>query len=312
MNDKSTKELQKLNIDNELTIHKLIESNLKGIFNLEFIDFEHRIHTDRGNLYKFDTLCFNKERNTFAVIEYKKSQTSGMIEQGKAYLNTIRKKKAEFVNNVNERCRTSFDVNQVDWNNLYVIYISSSYSYHQLDAVDDDSELWRYQLYEKNLLMIESIFSQDDRGDLNNQRLFKIGSDDKVEVLIKKSKKVIQPNEMVSDFLTLLQSKYENLFVHEGYDHYYITYGSKDGYEVCTIFNIEGGVRIRIYRGRQFNDRRSKNFVYINDLGDDVEKTYRLAWVQKLHYCFYQLKITDKKNFPQGIKLIEQRLSMLK
>ena len=60
----------------EKEIQSIIEKNTKTFFDLEFIATELTI----GN-YRVDTLCYDKENNSFTIIEYKKGKSYSVIDQ---------------------------------------------------------------------------------------------------------------------------------------------------------------------------------------------------------------------------------------
>ena len=54
----------------EKDIQRLIEKNVNAIFGLTFIQSELSI-----DKYRIDTLCYDAENNSFAIIEYKKGNS---------------------------------------------------------------------------------------------------------------------------------------------------------------------------------------------------------------------------------------------
>ena len=51
----------------EKEIQQLVENNTEELFGLEFVSSEFKIGE-----FRIDTLCFDKENNSFIIIEYKK------------------------------------------------------------------------------------------------------------------------------------------------------------------------------------------------------------------------------------------------
>ncbi len=87
----------------EKDIQKMTEENLEEIFGLQFVSSEFSL-----NNLRIDTLCFNKESNSFVIIEYKKDKSFSIIDQGFAYLSSMLNNKADFLLEYNEENRGRF------------------------------------------------------------------------------------------------------------------------------------------------------------------------------------------------------------
>ena len=86
----------------EKDLQKMTEDNLDEIFNLDFITSEFQLSGLR-----IDTLGFDKETNSFVIIEYKRDKSFSVIDQGFAYLSLLLNNKAEFILAYNENNSTS-------------------------------------------------------------------------------------------------------------------------------------------------------------------------------------------------------------
>ena len=64
----------------EREIQDIVEKNVNVIFNVEFVKSELRVQN-----FRFDTLCFDNENNSFVIIEYKKGKSYSVIDQGYTY-----------------------------------------------------------------------------------------------------------------------------------------------------------------------------------------------------------------------------------
>ena len=78
----------------EKEIQTIVESNVSNLFDLEFVKSELTF----GN-FRFDTLCFDKELNSFVIIEYKKGSSYSVIDQGYTYLSLLLNNKSDFIVN---------------------------------------------------------------------------------------------------------------------------------------------------------------------------------------------------------------------
>ena len=132
-------------INLEKDIQKIIEANLKVFFDLEFIKSE--VHIDQ---FRFDTLAFDKESNSFVVIEYKKKTDSGLFDQGLGYLELLSSSQADFLVEYNEQTGGgTLHKKDVDWRQSKIIFIAPSFNARQIQAANFDInlELWEIHLY---------------------------------------------------------------------------------------------------------------------------------------------------------------------
>ena len=96
--------------DLERDVQKLIETNMKTIFNLEFITSEYIL-----NDLRVDSLGYDEETKSFVIIEYKRDKNFSVIDQGYAYLALLLNNKADFTLLYNEKTSKSLKKNDIDW-----------------------------------------------------------------------------------------------------------------------------------------------------------------------------------------------------
>ena len=68
----------------EKDIQRLVEENLQEVFGYELVRSEFPIKNSR-----IDSFCFDRENNSFVIIEYKKGRNDSIIDQGFNYLSII-------------------------------------------------------------------------------------------------------------------------------------------------------------------------------------------------------------------------------
>jgi predicted transport protein len=139
----------------ERDIQKLIESNLKEIFNLEFIKSEFTIKNSR-----IDTLAYDSESKSFIIIEYKKERNFSVINQGYAYLSLLINNRAEFIVEYNEQLNQSLKREEIDWSQTRIIFVAPSFTDYQKQAInfkDMPFELWEIKKYQNQIISIEQI-----------------------------------------------------------------------------------------------------------------------------------------------------------
>jgi len=134
----------------EIEIQTLVENNLDVLFNLQFVRTEFRMKN-----FRFDTLCFDRESNSFVVIEYKLGRNFSVIDQGYTYMSLLLNNKSDFILEYNETCGVSLKREDIDWSQSRVIFISTNYTEYQKHSVnfkDVPFELWEIKRYENNML----------------------------------------------------------------------------------------------------------------------------------------------------------------
>ena len=69
LKDNKLKGIQTIPFKKENVIQKIVENNMKEIFDLQFVKHEHIYKK-----FRFDTLGFDEKNRSFVVIEYKKKK----------------------------------------------------------------------------------------------------------------------------------------------------------------------------------------------------------------------------------------------
>ncbi|MFP4527153.1 MAG: DUF5655 domain-containing protein [Candidatus Kapaibacterium sp.] len=141
----------------EKDLQKLVENNLETIFSCQFIATEF----STGNIHsgRIDTLALSEDQNP-VIIEYKKTQSSDLINQSLYYLHWIIDHKGDFKIAANSALGAEVEV---DWSDVRVICLApefKKYDLHAVQVMGANIELWQYKLYENGILAIEEVFRQ--------------------------------------------------------------------------------------------------------------------------------------------------------
>jgi predicted transport protein len=134
----------------EKDIQNIVENNLEGLFNLQFVKSEMTIKN-----FRVDTLAFDPENRSFIIIEFKKGRNYSVIDQGYTYMSLLLNNKSDFILEYNENCGGQLKRDDVDWSQSKVIFISPSftdYQKHSVNFKDVPFELWEIKQYENNLI----------------------------------------------------------------------------------------------------------------------------------------------------------------
>jgi len=138
----------------EKELQSLIEKNLGVVFNCRFVASE--FSTGAQHAGRIDSLALSEEDNP-VIIEYKKVESSELINQSLFYLHWIQDHKGDFEIAVQKTLGSNVNV---DWSDVRVICIAPNYKKYDLHAVQvmgANIELWKYRLFTNNSLYLEEI-----------------------------------------------------------------------------------------------------------------------------------------------------------
>lgn len=158
----------------ERDIQSLVEENLMELFSLEFVKSEFQL-----NSLRIDSLAFDHQSKSFVIIEYKKSKSYSVIDQGYSYLSLLLNNKADFILEYLERTNRSLKKDDVDWSQSRVIFISPQFTAYQKQSIefkDLPFELWEIKKYTNDTIIlnqhkstsqesVKTISSKDDRAE---------------------------------------------------------------------------------------------------------------------------------------------------
>ncbi|PID77070.1 MAG: hypothetical protein CSB24_03380 [Deltaproteobacteria bacterium] len=139
----------------EKNLQSLIEKNLETVFNCQFIASEFSTGTQHAG--RIDSLALSEENNP-VIIEYKKVESSELINQSLFYLHWLQDHQGDFEIAVQ---KTLGNKTQIDWSSIRVICIAPNYKKYDLYAVQvmgANIELWKYRLFTNNCLYLEEVF----------------------------------------------------------------------------------------------------------------------------------------------------------
>ena len=137
----------------EKALQTLIEHNLESVFGCRFVATElpTGVHTGR-----IDTLALSEDNNP-VIIEYKKVESSELVNQSLFYLSWIKDHRGDF--EIAARKSLGNKV-KVDWSDIRVICLAPNYKKYDLYAVQvmgANLELWTYRLFKNNSFYLEEV-----------------------------------------------------------------------------------------------------------------------------------------------------------
>jgi len=134
---------------------KLIEENLGVVFNCRRVGTE--FPTGSVHAGRIDTLALSEENNP-VIIEYKKVESSELINQGLYYLSWLNDHRGDYEIAVQKVLGKNIEI---DWTDIRVICIAPNYRKFDLHAVKmmgTNIELWTYRLFKNNTIYLEEVF----------------------------------------------------------------------------------------------------------------------------------------------------------
>lgn len=152
LNKTKLEEIKNIPFKLERDIQNLVEENLEMLFGLEFVKSEFPLKN-----FRIDTLCFDRQTNSFVIIEYKKGKNYSVIDQGYSYLSLMLNNKSEFILEYNESKSKFLKRNDVDWSQSRVIFISPQFSTYQKQSIDFKDlpfELWEIKRYSNDTIVL--------------------------------------------------------------------------------------------------------------------------------------------------------------
>jgi predicted transport protein len=138
----------------EKNLQALVERNLATVFNCRLVQSE--FPTGIQHSGRIDTLALSEDDNP-VIIEYKKVESSELVNQSLYYLAWLKDHKGDFERAVQKALGNSVEV---DWSEIRVICIAPNYKKYDLYAVQmmgANIELWTYHLFENRFLYLEKV-----------------------------------------------------------------------------------------------------------------------------------------------------------
>ena len=142
------------NFDSEKHLQTLIEKNLQTVFGCRFVASE--FSTGAQYAGRIDTLALSEDDNP-VIVEYKKTESSDLINQSLFYLAWIQDHRGDF----EIAAQKALGTVSVDWSGIRVICIAPNYKKYDLHAAQvmgADLELWTYRLFTNGSLYLEEVF----------------------------------------------------------------------------------------------------------------------------------------------------------
>lgn len=202
MNSNALKRVKESEFKLEKEIQTLVENNLEELLSLKFVATEFSIEK-----FRFDSVAYDEESKAFVIIEYKKGKNESLVDQGLSYLNTLLKRKADFVLLFNETFSANKGLKDFEWSQTKVIFISPKFTTFQLNAAlfkNIPFSFYEIRKFESDLIEFNEVqFEKEDTVD------FDLMNDEQDDV--KKEIKVFTEDDHLNNGSDLTKELYLNL-----------------------------------------------------------------------------------------------------
>ncbi len=159
--------------------------------------------------FRIDSLAFNKETKSFIIIEDKKIESSGLIDQGLSYLKLLKERKNDFIMQYYKVKGILYTVDDIDMSQSRVVFFSPHYNKYQLYALDYQNipfDLYKVTKYEEDIVFIDKI-EKKSKQKLDNNLFGEIVSEESnVEDI-----KVYTEDDHLNDASEKIKELYEQL-----------------------------------------------------------------------------------------------------
>ncbi len=150
---RNNKVLKEVDFVNEKELQSYFENNIESILGLKFVATEFVVGS-----FRIDTLAFDEEAKSFKIIEYKNVKNHSLVDQGYTYLKLMLERKADFVLQYNLKNNSNLSINDVDWSQSRILFVSPVFTPYQLNATDFKNipvDLYKVTKYEDDIVDID-------------------------------------------------------------------------------------------------------------------------------------------------------------
>tara|TARA_X000000950_G_scaffold142740_1_gene176941 strand:+ start:245 stop:1210 length:966 start_codon:yes stop_codon:yes gene_type:complete len=310
----SAKEVEVIPFKLEKEIQNLVENNTEVFFGLEFIYSELSV-----GKYRIDSLCFDPENNSFVIIEYKKGSSYSVIDQGYTYLQLLLNNKSDFLLTLSQHYNKVFKVEEIDWSQSKIIFVSPSFNSYQKDSVNFKNlpfELWEIKRFSNNTIVFNKHKSN------SNESIDSINTKNKNVInSVNKEVKVYSIEDHTSVMSNSLSKKWtelkEKLFVLDGVElvpkrHYLgLVLNGSSFSTICYIKIRISKIKFQIIRGVHNTDgSKSQNYFTLDDPKNIIrnkQRTLNNGTTQKI----YEIVADSKSDLDYLMFLIKQKYNSL-
>lgn len=216
LKEEKLRKLSVSEINLEKDLQKMIETNLEEVFSIRLVASE--FSTGSVHSGRIDSLGLSEDNNP-VIIEYKKVQTSDLLNQSLFYLSWLNDHQGDFTVAAQRKLGNNLTI---DWSTIRVICIAPGYRKYDLHAVKvmgANIELWQYKLYEGKFLQLEEVnpsqgsqsssdaeLTPAQKASLSKEAVYSVGMHTSG-----KSEEVLEMFNMLKDFMVSLDESVDEV-----------------------------------------------------------------------------------------------------
>lgn len=271
--------------NSELILQRNTQNNL-DLFDLDFVASEFQY-----NDLRFDTLAFDKNNNSFVIIEYKNKLDFEVLNQGETYYNLLLDNKQVYIDKYNDVLKTDFKVGDFDFDKTKVLIIGPKFNKKQLFAAESPHypfEIWKVKINENFCIFYENVVT-------NEIKHLQVTKDDleltEEELLQNKSDKIIElydiiKNRVLNEFPDVTKRILIDAFSYRLNDKL-----------ICKFV---------------FFSNYFKVYFYTKEINDTQGKLEDISGKNLQGITYYRFKLISKEDMDYFIELFEQIYVTLK
>ena len=294
INNTSLIQIKEAFLDLEKDLQKITEDNLETVFGLGFVSSEFSLHQ-----FRIDTLAFDKETQSFVIIEYKRDKSFSVIDQGYAYLALMLNNKADFILEYNEKKKENLKREDVDWSQSRVLFLANSFTSYQQNAInfkDLPIELWEVKKFDNQTILYNQLKSTGVKESIKT-----ISKSKTIENVSREVKKYSIDDHFKSgwentrELFEEIRNKILDIDtrIEEKVNKYYIGY-KIGAFNICAIHAYKSKLELHLVR------------VDKEDLKDPDNKIMKIPWEERGWGKLCGYLITSSADIDYALFLVKQ------
>ena len=136
---------EEIKFKREYYLHRFTQKHLKELFQLKCVasEIQHK-------KLRFDNLAFDKEKNSFVIIEYKNRFSKNVLKQAQDYYDLVQEDQGYFINLLDKNDYVNVD-------NTKIMIIGPKFDQEQIDNAKPNVELWKVNLFDDGKITYKNL-----------------------------------------------------------------------------------------------------------------------------------------------------------
>lgn len=288
--------LKKTDFKNEKELQTYVENNMKSILGYKFIATEFSVDNCR-----IDSLGYDEENKTFIIVEYKNIKNNSLVDQGYSYLALMLKRKEAFVLKYNNVTKSNYEIKDIDWSQVRIVFISPFFSERQINATEFEGMLFdliKAVKYENDIVEFDKLSKNPNLKEEytpKNEIIQEVINEIKVYT---EDYHLNKTTEKIKNLYGILKNEILNLGdIDIEYKKFYIAFKGTTNIAEAEIYNSKIKLFINMKKGT---------------LNDQLNLTLDMSKVGHHANGDYAIEITSEEDIDNAIPLVKQSLKINK